>query len=88
MPHLPHRFRSIRDDAQPSQLAPSDQVPPDLIDVYDDLPVQADPPSAKSRVERNPVVRNTHKKVTGLDRISMKTFSPPAQDVSEALFGR
>lgn len=88
MPQLPRRFRSVRHDAQPTQLAPSDTVPPDLMDVYDELPVDGDTPTDKPGVHRNPVVRQRKRSAPGLDRVSMRTYGPAAEDVSEALFGK
>ena len=89
MPHLPRRFRSVRSDAQPSQLAPSDSVPPDLVDVYDDLPVAADPPTEKPNVQRNPVVRKSRTpKVTGMESLSMKTYGPRPEEVANVLFNK
>lgn len=86
MPHMPRRFRSVRPDAEPRQLAPTDSVPPDLLDVTGDLPVSADPPTDKPPVARNPVTRRLSGRAPGLDSLSMKSFSVDPDEVQRGLF--
>jgi hypothetical protein len=87
VPHMPKRLHSVRPQAPATQLAPSDIVPPDLIDVDDDLPITPDAPNPnKPSVGRNPVVRKLSRFAPALDSVSMKNYGPSADAASAGLF--
>lgn len=87
MPHIPRRFRPLQTPIPDTgRLAPSQSPPPDLLDVYEDLPLPAEPPRNKSEVPRNPVVRNERARPPGLQRLSIRRHAVPPADVEYALF--